>query len=505
MKYLTAGRLVFALSVLAIASDVQGQTLFATPDTTPNYLAYTHIEECWAAGLRVSDAHKTRRDSLRFDTLSHEVAESFPKVILTKRPDVAIETAKVCLNKFNADTAKFLSTESAVRIVRILLVAHRDQDAGRLAQRLLDSLRRESEKNPDPTIRKQSLRDYKEGLWQLMREYGQAARPMRYEEATQCYRRLLSALVGDSLYYTIDAALDFMKSANPRGDSVAVDEAVRLAIRVNDSTPEEERLNSPGAVKRLQSLASLMARSTGGDALDSIAVSTVAYNLWYANTVKRRVYGGNIVTREEAAPKKMPEIGGAFYYVANNMSPDTLRRGFAAYSSKGAVPKGQIPFKNRINYFRAMPSLCHSQTVPRTTDDGSTRRLCWSFGYEIREFKREYPDIEIIGLSNTYGTVGELGPLKPAEEADTLAKLLLGWYHLPVYLVVENTEFFNLAAPDDRRIDLPTANSEAIGMPVMSSSLAIMTDKEGYMLRVPSMKEGWFKRFYEILKDRKSP
>ncbi len=501
------------MSFVCVTSHIDGQTLFAAPDTAPNYRGYQHIEECLNAGYRVSLTQKTGLDSIWMDTVIREMKEKLlrdrPNELITRRPKPVIDTINLCLQKFNSDTVKIQTIGKAMRIVRVLLFAHRDEDAVRFAQRFLDSVRNESEKNSDPTIRKKTLSDYKDGLSFMMQQYS-SARPVRYDVVKQYYRRILSARAGDSSYYRIDAAVGIIDLAEALGDSVTKEEAAHLALRLNDSIPEEERPKLPNARNRLQSLAGLMVKATKYEALDSIAISTVAFNLWYANTVRRRVYGGPIETRENAQPKKLPELGGAFYYVANNMSPDTVGNGLGSYTRKGAVPANEFPIKHRINYFSSLPGLCYTQTEPRSRVDQAFKQSifgtgCFGPAVNLRQFKRDYPEIEIIALSATYGTVGHVGPLKPAEEADTLAKLFLGFHHLPIRLVVENTEFFNLAAPDNRRIDLPTPNSEALGISVLNYDLKRMTDKEGYMLMVPSADEAWFKRFYEILRDRKSP
>lgn len=361
------------MSFVCVTSHIDGQTLFAAPDTAPNYRGYQHIEECLNAGYRVSLTQKTGLDSIWMDTVIREMKEKLlrdrPNELITRRPKPVIDTINLCLQKFNSDTVKIQTIGKAMRIVRVLLFAHRDEDAVRFAQRFLDSVRNESEKNSDPTIRKKTLSDYKDGLSFMMQQYS-SARPVRYDVVKQYYRRILSARAGDSSYYRIDAAVGIIDLAEALGDSVTKEEAAHLALRLNDSIPEEERPKLPNARNRLQSLAGLMVKATKYEALDSIAISTVAFNLWYANTVRRRVYGGPIETRENAQPKKLPELGGAFYYVANNMSQ--IRSAMGWDPTRARVLFQRMSFRSNIESITSVHCLVF--VIPkRNLGRGSTR------------------------------------------------------------------------------------------------------------------------------------
>lgn len=153
-------------------------------------------------------------------------------------------------------------------------------------------------------------------------------------------------------------------------------------------------------------------------------------------------------------------------------------------------------------------------------DPEAERRLphslswCADHGYnKMRRYKELYPDLEIIVLSDTYGTVGQLGPLTPADEADTLAKLFLGYHRVPAHLVVEHTPFFHVDAPDGRRIDLPTPQMELLGrtrtLYDYNGGITWLTDKEGYVVaQLVGGKGGarseYWARFMSILKNRPS-
>ncbi len=531
MKYRTLCRLPFVIRVAAVAvvcsvvgsvacaPDLHGQTLFAQPDTTPNYAAYQHIEECWAAALHIEMEDANHRTSIWQDTVERWVRKELNKGKPPekwwdkRRPEAAIHASQVCLTKFNADTATFLSQFSALQIVKILLIAHRDEDARRFAERALDSMRNDRFAERALDSMRNGNKEYKIMLFSLIGEFGRA-KPHRFDDVKQYYARFMAAREpGDSLYWATDAAMALGGYLDEMGDTTAGDRARQLAIRLNDSTPEKERRESPGAATRLLWLASLIATNTQDEGLDSLAKSNVAYELWYKNTVHRRVYGGDSATREEVADaleeRKMPQIQGEHYYVTSvSPSPATssgdATHGVVTYASKGALPNGTLPVKNTINYIFYFPAFCHVETEPRSPDVQARLAFmkgCLPMFAQFRNLKHEFPDIEIVAMSRTYGTVGQLGPLTPAEEADTLAKLL-AFRRLPARLVVEETKFYNLPAPDRRRIDIMTPNVEACQE---RGGCGGFVDKDGYMIPAyREIDETWLRRFYDILKNRPS-
>ena len=484
---------------LSSTSELAGQTLFARPDTTPNYASYRHLEDCQVAALRLTDEQETRKDTIWYDTAEYGIREAHKRKLETsRRPDTAMRVASVCLNQFNADTAQIQSLNGALYIVQVLLVTHRDQDAQRFAQRVLDSMRHK----PDGKLR--------DALSGLMAQYGNA-RPVRLREAKHYYGELLIALKPDSLYRTIDAARFMADVANRIGDTALFEEAAWHAIRTNDATPVKERLSSWAADKRLPTLVGLLSLLTKEEGLDSIAISTVAYKMYQSNTLRVRVYGEEARrTEKEIELFKVPDVVGEHYYVASNASSTATSQGLAPYTNKGAVPHGEIPVRNRINLIYSLQSFCHAEGLARKIDfakmrgDRGSSGGCMKGYAMLRRLKQRFPDLEFTALSSTYGTVGQLGPLPPAEEADTLAKLWLGFHHLPQRLVVEERPFFHVADPDGRRIDLPTPYANTLQREA-TFPLEFLTDKEGRSVRaMGDMGSDLWNRFVKILMQRAS-
>ncbi len=495
--------------------SVGAQTLFARPDTTPNYASYQYLEDCMIAVFRTTEATEGRGQTIWWDTIGWAREKELKaelgirsvgvnnRSFLKARPDAVIEAGRVCLARFNADTATFRSTGYALRIFDALLLAQRDADADRFVQRALDS------------TRVKSATEYKNMLQWILQMYT-TARPLRYAEAKKFHARILSTVEGDSLYRAIDADRWLLDAALTMGDTAYSDELAWHAIRINDAMAVEERRGSPGAIDRLPWLVGKLVGYGQDEALDSLTVSNVAYNMWYENVVKRRVMGGELLSATDAQvqPYKIPDLVGEHYYTAAETSSGPSSQGQVSYTSHGPVPPGTLPVKGRITFLTSLPSFCHTEGLIRPPESllkGSN----WSCGGRLRRLKEMYPDLDIIVLTNTYGTVGQLGPITPAEEADTLAKLFLGHHHVPGRLVVENTEFFLVEAPDGRRIDLPTPQMELLGPPRVVYDrglppLAWWVDKDGYKIKMMGSPDGGagskdsFDRFYTVLKNRPS-
>lgn len=494
-------QLLWVLGFVAFAADAHGQTLFAKSDTTPNYTSYRHIEECLTVVIRVTEEQLLRGRTVWTDTLLtsewkqlDEEGGGVDRDAMEPRPDSAIQAGKACLSGFNADTATFKGVAAALQIVEGLLMVRRDQDAQRFTYRFLDSMRLKPSKA------------YKDAFQMTLTQYAKS-RPLLYAEVKQLHSQLLAAVKGDSLYRSIDADLTLARAARAAHDTVLFKELAWRAIRNNDATPVEERRASPASNIRFNALEALVGEFTQDAGLDSLAKSTLAYNMYRENTVIRRVNGGAPVTANDdvVKPYKIPDLLGDYSYTGTpGASPG---RSSASYTEQGAVRPGTFPVKNRLNYIRWRPGFCHPEEGTRTNNDGILKggRGC---GYiQPARLKERYPDFEVIVLTGTYGAVGQAGPLQPADEADTLAKQFLAQHRIPAHLVVETTPFFLAEAPDNRRIDLPTPMMEEIGdqMWYILMRQGWFTDKEGY--RIVPMKapnNEWFDRAYEILKNRPS-
>ncbi len=494
-------------AVVCTSVSVGGQTLFARPDTTPNYASYQYLEDCMTAVYRITEAKEGIGQTIWWDTVGWAREKELKAElgirddgIRKARPDAAVEAGRACLARFNADTATFRSTMYAFRIFDALLLAQRDADADRFAQRILDS------------ARVKSATEYKNLMQQILEKYA-TTRPLRYAEAKQYHARILSTVEGDSLWRAIDADLWLCEVALKMGDTAYSNELAWDAIRKNDATAVEERRGSPNNKVRLAWLLGKLEDFGQDEALDSLTVSNVAYNMWRANVVGHRIYGGELLSATDAKvqPYKIPDLVGEHYYTSTMVdSSGSPGRGTTKITSHGPVPPGTLPMKGRITFLTAIPSFCHTEGRMRPPEGMLQMGGC---GMD-RRLKEMYPDIEMVVLTNTYGAVGQLGPLSPADEADTLAKLILGYGRVPAHLVVEHTEFFQVDAPDGRRIDLPTPQMELLGPPRMlynnMGGIAWFVDKDGYRVRwgiAPRLGAGSkdsFDRFYTVIKNRPS-
>ncbi len=488
------------------ATAAGGQTLFARPDTTPDYASYRDIEDCRVTILRIAET----KEQIWWDTvgmaqrkaLGAEKIDNFGKREVphtAPRSDAAIQAGRICLARFNADTATFKSAGYALRIMDVLLLTHRDDDAHRFVERFLDSMRA------------RTATTYKDQLQRVLQAYV-SARPVRYAEAKQTHARILATVAADSLYRTIEADMWLAIAAGWMNDTVYENELAWHAIRTNDAVPVAERKAGGDPGFRLPWMEGMLARFTENEGFDSLSISTLAYNLWKANTVNARIYGTAPVTATDSSvqPYKLPDLVGEHYYTSTaGASSGPSGQTLASYTTHGAVPPGTLPVKGRINYLTSWPSFCHTEGGKRESEHvANNGKSCTKIYNTMRMFKDAYPDLEIIVLSDAYGTVGQLGPLEPADEADTLAKLFLGHGRVSAHLVVEHTPFFHVEAPDGRRIDLPTPQMELLGYPRTIYDAPIggihwLVDKEGYVVHKGGLGvSAYWDRFYTILKNR---
>ncbi len=484
-------RLLIAIGLTTIAPQLGGQTLFVRPDTTPNYASYGSIEDCKMATLRLTD-EIARKDPIWYDTASRVLQEGRQfRTATSQRPDTAITVTKVCLNGFNADTAQFPSLRYANYMAAALLMANRDDDAHRFYLRVQESVR------DQPEAKK------REALSGIVRTYGQAT-PVRFKESKQYYDELLVALKSDSLYRTVYAAMDMVNIALRAGDTTYAQQVAWHAIKTHDAIPVKERPKQPGSSSRMPTLAGLTAWLTSEEGIDSIRSSTVAYRKYYANTVLKRVYGDTQNIRASSINVKMPEAQGEYYYVAaaDNSSASKAPE-HVIYAKKGSVPHGELPVPNRVNLFIRLQAICHAEGRARSGDH-PTNSACMPIYAQLRRLKQHFPEIEITILTSTYGNVGMLPPLQPVDEADTLAKLFLGFHHVPARLVVEKTQYFRVAQPDDRRIDLPTPYVDSLTATFNRPPKMYLIDKEGKFVDGGGLGTEVFDRFVEALIKRTS-
>ncbi len=72
---------------------------------------------------------------------------------------------------------------------------------------------------------------------------------------------------------------------------------------------------------------------------------------------------------------------------------------------------------------------------------------------QIRRLKAKFPDLDILLSYRTQGFFDVVEPPTPAQEAVLADSLWLRFHKLPAILLVEETPFWRLPAPDRRRVD----------------------------------------------------
>ncbi len=82
---------------------------------------------------------------------------------------------------------------------------------------------------------------------------------------------------------------------------------------------------------------------------------------------------------------------------------------------------------------------------------------CFDALATTKRLAHRFPELEVTLVAHTRGFFREVAPPAPAEEANWLQRYLLGYHNVPASLVIEQTDFWRMDAPDLRRIDNKTS------------------------------------------------
>lgn len=417
------------LSSLALypASTLSSQVRFSRPDTTPDYTSYRYFDECSAAADRLKElasfADPVWQDTVSLDTLKRNGA--LPKQV--------VKDVQACLAKINIDT---IPLKVAHEYATALLVANRDLDVERLYMRLADSIEIDSTRNE---------------FFKMINVYSKAA-PVRYEKLRQLYELGLERLPDDSVAAAVIFRGLFAEMIGRVGDYTMSDRIVEEILDITDTLSEKYR--DTRFVTTAKGIFNVAVRAMTDEAADSLTVSTDAYKNYIARVWKSLVgyeAGPEITPYGTTAPEPV----GHFYY--SNTDTD------------GGIPQEIQPRsvieKGKVTIIHFLQGGCHSTYQPA----GNVGRMnaagrggaCWEEIHKTKKILKQYPNINLVVVSHTFGTIGDAPPLEPKQEADTLADYFLRFHGLKGTHVVYKSDFIRLAKYDNRKIDTESAIYEA--------------------------------------------
>ena len=400
-----------------------GQTRFALPQTPPDYTSYRYLDECTVAASRVKElteaAAAVWRDTMPWDSFQ----------LHRPLPGNVVEMMNFCLAKVNVDT---IPLARANEVASALLIANRDADAERMLMRLLDS------------VPKDSMQPY---LTHMFVTYMHAT-PVRYQKLIEVYDLALSRIPADSVGVHFWLRTTLGSVAARSGDMPRALKIREQILAITDTLSEKYKgvaYHMIATDMLFPFVASLMPQ----DAVDSLSVSTEAYRNYLAGIWKRIV--GREATADMAFGAIAPEPKGHFWY--SNTGPDGQIK---------AITPSSVLEKGKVTMIYFLQGGCHGnyRSVKAGRNNG-VWSTCWQGIYRTRKIMEQYPNINLVVVSSTFGSIGDAPPLTPQQEADTLASYFLGFHQLKGTQVVYQTDFFRLPNHDNRKVDSETDNHAA--------------------------------------------
>lgn len=453
MKYRLLISIAWLIGSVVGYAELSSQTRFVIPDTTVDFKKYIHVEECIATFSR-SSALDSIKSPIWIDTINMDYYRG-----TTSLPDSVITDLRKCLDNINLDTVRFsvLGTYA-----NLLLSANRDDDLDKLILRYVDSIRAEPSKS---TFRS------------LLFAYSNA-RPVRLDKFTRLYELGLAEIPTDSLptalFLRTMALLTNFRVGNH-------DLAMKFAeemITLLDTLPA--RLRTVKVEETIKIMAFPWVKMLmPQEAIDSLAVSSLAYRN-YLLGITKKMLGVEWPEGVGDVAAEIPEPQGHFWF--SNENPEGSAR---KISPKQVIKKGEVT----AIFF--LDAGCHvAQVSVKYGRQNGSKLGCYSEIHKINKIKQQYPQINIVVVSNTFGSFAVGPTLTPEQEADTLSDYYLNFSKIKGTHIVYQTEFFRLRSPDDRRIDIPTENH--LNFTISKASLAghktvLLIDEEGRLFSYPSL------------------
>jgi hypothetical protein len=216
---------------------------------------------------------------------------------------------------------------------------------------------------------------------------------------------------------------------------------------------------------------------------DSLLVSTTAYRNLRMRTWRTYI-DENAKDAEFFEGMKVPSIEGDWYYI-NKFKTDTHKLALSDQFSRTSPTQRPVPGK--VNAVAFLQGGCHEKTLSlsRTArNNGRASGNCWPTIASLKRLKNMFPDVEITIVTKTYGDYANATPLKPNEEADTLAAYFLGFYQLPAVHIVASGDFVRIPGMDNRRVDTKVPYEyayEVDGVRFGQDGVVLLIDETGHI------------------------
>ncbi len=479
--------LLVVITVLTLCTDMQtayAQTRFAVRDTTPDVSKYVSMEDC-LAGLERIKEYEVRKLPYWIDTVEL-VGGGELSPVAAKAKDFSAR----CLAKFNPDS---VDLDNYMLWMRMYLSAGNDKAAELIAKRKLDESSWESSDSSKLLSRV---------IGGVVGEYRNAI-PKR----SQLGRAIIDFYLEDpnrptSLEHIVNLYVSKTVQELDRGDTAAGKLWAHKVLAVIDSSAKLGR--DSAFIKKSGSVFIAQARELieNDVLLDSLRVSGEAYamlkhSIWKDTPNEVRESHINMIG-EKARPLK-----GEFMY---SRSGERLNNSIKL-TGTSELSVASYPSIGKVSLVVFLYGGCRDEAPSTSTpkERNSHRTMCLDSYTIMRRIAKRYPEVDMTIVTKTMGYLGEIGPLAPENEADSLRSLWLDRHKLPARLLVENTEYFRLPGLDGRRVDHSYENSMNYSSlsPNKSGELpnksVYLIDSDGTILLSGSLHLSFEKQAKEIL------
>lgn len=412
----------FGLLPLPIAA----QTLFVNPVPLSDFSHYKYLEECGGAINRTLSEY-SRKHAIYTDTLPYALPD-----YRTRLPDTVVSIAKNCSKKFDMDTVPLTEIR---RWATMLLIADRDMDVHSMYAKLWDTL---------------SVSGYEQHFQEMFDLY-RSAIPMRLEALQMLYELAMERIPRDSVLWRLFLENNMILVSRAANDSIA--SMAHMDSIFNIISSADSAVINRGDIRGFIGMfifGNLMPLNEAGS-LDSLKLSTEAYKNHYSGFWKKLrlpiEYLPNWLNSE------FPTLESDFSYrsVNNGSGHEYVE-----------IPKSDTtsyPVQGKVTALAFFDPKCHSFTqADRRNFSYLKTDACRRQMTALRRLKEKFPQIEVVLWAKTYGSLGLYVASDPKEEADTLAKYILGFHKVNGTLAVSNTPTVILPGLDKRRVDLPSEN-----------------------------------------------
>lgn len=434
---------------IASPAFVDAQTRFAWPERATDLSRYATVDACLAATTRIGDSVNAPR------RLALAIAPPTRSEVLSLPPEV-IDAARRCSAQWSAATVAL--TDYSL-LLPLYLQAGRDADARQLVTRRLAAV----PMHDDSAMA--ALLDSTAKIYI-------AAVPLRIadvEALLAAYARLPGTTF--RIFGRVGLLSALVGAADRSGDTLHARLAAEQVVQLAQDVSDVDKHTTAWVELEVYQVARAIDYLSRFSQLDSLRRSTAGYvALVRANWARAGA------TPDSPIGEHAKALVGEFWF---------------APGTRHAVPPSVRPKPGALSLITFL-------------DDCSSRTLqCLGTYASLQRIHQQFPDVELTIVTQTFGFFFDQEPPTPGEEAELYRRWWLEARQLPATLVVAQTPFTRMPAPDRRRMNQLTANqiNYSFGQRwKVSSRMSFLVDRDGIIIEAAALDRDNEPRFDQLLK-----